>query len=334
VTGNRGAASEGFVSPAEFYRSFEAGAAAAQELELRAIALAAAPGHERAAGRFVIGIVTAFYEVTDINHPLFSGSFLGIRNRLVAGGCDLLFCATRPSQLGDPVRAAAVGRTIEHGVDGLIVWGLGAKDPEVATILEAEVPAVFIDHDPIGARVGSVMSANVEAMGEVVRHLYDTGRRRIAHITGHNNTRPGPDRLLGYRSELAQLGLPARPEYVEEGDYFHRSGYAAGKRLVGLSEPPDAIACSSDVMAVSAMVAIKEAGLRVPQDIAVTGFDDAAFAATVKPSLTTVRQDSTGMGTAAAEAILRMLEHPDEPPPTTIMDTRLIIRESSEPPVR
>ena len=85
-------------------------------------------------------------------------------------------------------------------------------------------------------------------------------------------------------------------------------------------------------MAIAAMVAVADAGLRVPEDIAVTGFDDAPFAATVKPGLTTVRQDSVGMGTAAAEAILRMLEHPDEPPPTLVIPTELIVRESSGPP--
>jgi len=190
---------------------------------------------------------------------------------------------------------------------------------------------VFIDYDPIEARVGCVTSANVEAMGNVVHHLYENGRRQIALITGQSSTCPGPDRLLGFRSELAKLGLPLRPEYVEEGDYFHRSGYEATKRLLALPEPPDAITCASDVMAVAAMVAVTEAGLRVPEDIAVTGFDDAPFAVTVKPSLTTVRQDAIGLGTAAAEAILRMLAHPDEPPPTTVLPTELIVRESSGP---
>ena len=113
------------------------------------------------------------------------------------------------------MRAAAVKRSIERGVDALIVWGVGTEDPEGATILESGLPAVFIDHDPIGARIGYVISANVEAMGNVVHHLYENGRRRIAHITGQSNTRPGPDRLLGYRSELAKLGLPARPEYID-----------------------------------------------------------------------------------------------------------------------
>jgi LacI family transcriptional regulator len=125
------------------------------------------------------------------------------------------------------------------------------------------------------------------------------------------------------------LGLPAPPEYVADGDYFHRTGFTATERLLQLPEPPDAITCASDVMAIAAMVAIEKAGLRVPEDIAVTGFDDAPFAATVKPSLTTVRQDAIGLGTAAAEGILRMLERPDEPPPALVLPTELVIRDSS-----
>jgi DNA-binding LacI/PurR family transcriptional regulator len=82
------------------------------------------------------------------------------------------------------VRAEAVKRTIERGVAGFIVWGPGAGDSEVATILESQIPSVFIDHDPIGTRAGSVMSANVEAMAEIVNHLYETGRRRISHVAG------------------------------------------------------------------------------------------------------------------------------------------------------
>jgi len=331
VTGGSSPASEGFVSPAEIFQSFETGAVAAEELEARATGMADQPGHERAAGNFVVGLVTAYFEIVDINHPFFSGAFLDIRNRFVAGGCDLLFCATAPSQLGAPVRREAVKRTIERGVDGLIICGVGARDPEFATILESGVPAVFIDHDPIGARVGYVMSANVEAMGNVVHHLYENGRRRIAHITGQSNTRPGPDRLLGFRSELERLGLPAPAEYVVEGDFFHDSGYDAANLLLALPELPDAIACASDSMAVGVMAAIEQAGLRVPEDIAVTGFDDAEYAATVIPALTTMRQDALGMGTAAGEAILRMLDNPDSSPPVVLIETELVVRESSGP---
>jgi LacI family transcriptional regulator len=269
--------------------------------------------------------------VAEFDHPFFGPVFRGIRGRLVSAGCDLLLCGNRPVRRGDPTRAAALARTIERGADALIVWGLGWDDPEVEPILSSEVSVVFIDLDPIGRRAGYVMSDNVAAMASVVSHLHDTGRKRIAHICGPQNTRPGPDRLFGYRSELDRLGLPAPAEYIEQGDYYHHSAYEAAKRLLALPGRPDAITCASDTMAIGAMVAIAETGLRIPDDIAVTGFDDASFAAGMKPSMTTVRQDAAGMGTAAAEAILRMLESPDEPPPTSVVSAELVIRESSGP---
>jgi LacI family transcriptional regulator len=193
---------------------------------------------------------------------------------------------------------------------------------------------MFVDNEVFEKRTGSVLSANVEGMVQAVRHLYDSGHRRIAHISGHFNTRPGVDRLFGYKSELDKLELPSKPEYVEEGDFFVVSGYEAAKRLLALPEPPDAIACASDGMAIGAMAAIEEAGLRIPEDIAVTGFDDAEIATTVRPALTTIRQDAIGMGTAAAEAILRMLEDPEIAPPVIVVPTELIVRESCGGAVR
>lgn len=322
---------EGYLSPARVYTKLDASMADAETLRSRTEGMADRPTHERAAGRYLVGLVTASWGVAEFDHPFFGPAFRGIRGRLVSAGCDLLLCGNRPVGRGDPTRAAALARTIERGADALIVWGLGWDDPEVEPILSSDVPAVFIDLDPIGRRAGYVMSDNVAAMASVVSHLHDTGRRRIAHICGLQNTRPGPDRLFGYRSELDRLGLQAPAEYVEYGDYYHHSSYEAAKRMLALRESPDAITCASDIMAIGAMMAITENGLRIPEDVAVTGFDDAPFAAGMKPSLTTVHQNAAGMGTAAAEAILRMLESPDEPPPTSVISAELVIRESSGP---
>jgi LacI family transcriptional regulator len=123
--------------------------------------------------------------------------------------------------------------------------------------------------------------------------------------------------------------LPSLPEYVAEGDFFHNSGFEAMRRLLALPQPPDAVACASDEMAIGAMAAIEADGLRVPDDIAVTGFDDAKYAASVVPALTTMRQDALGMGTTAAEAILSMLGDPESSPPVVVIATELIVRDSS-----
>lgn len=296
----------------------------ARALSERSEAMAEKSAHHR----FIVGLVSCLLPIPDLAHPIFEKMLLGIRGRLTANDCDLLLCATRMLGANEDLRRQAAIQTIEH-VDAVIAWAIAPGDPECEPIIESGLPVIVVDNDILGARAGSVLSANVEGMASVVTHLYETGRRRIAHISGHFQTRPGTDRLFGYRSEVGKLGLDLPSEFVQEGDFFHESGYKAARRLLSLPDQPDAIATASDAMAVGAMAAIEEARLRIPEDVAVTGFDDAAYASELKPPLTTVRQDALGMGTAAAEAVLRMLEDPEVSPPVVSISTELVIRESS-----
>lgn len=321
----------GRVSPASMFTLLREQADGALELKNRSEAMAEKWMRDPSRPRFLIGLISCLLPIPDLMHPVFERMLLGIRGRLTANSCDLLLCATRPIGADESLRRAAALQTIDRGVDALIAWGIAGDDPECEPILSSGLPVIFVDNDLLDARAGSVTSANVDGMAKVVNHLYETGHRRIAHISGHFDTRPGPDRLFGYRSELDKLGLPFVPEYLAEGDFFHDSGFEAMKRFLELPQPPDAVACASDAMAVGAMAAIEQAGLRIPEDIAVTGFDDADFAASIVPALTTIRQDALGMGTAAAEAVLRMLEDPDSSPPVVVIETELIVRESSGP---
>ncbi|MGA9761449.1 MAG: substrate-binding domain-containing protein [Gaiellaceae bacterium] len=329
MNGKRDPSESGRLSPSSMLAALHEQAEQARELSVRTEAMAERWTRDPSHKRYLIGLISCLLPIPDLMHPVFEKMLVGIRGRMTANDCDVLLCATRPLGADERLRRAAAVQTIEHGVNGIIAWGVAFGDPECEPILSSGLPVIFIDNDVLGERAGSVMSANLEAMAEVVNHLFETGRRRIAHISGHYETRPGTDRLFGYRSELKRLGLPAPPEYVVEGDFFQDSGFAGAQRLLELPEPPDAIACASDSMAVGALAAIEQAGLRVPEDIAVTGFDDADYAAMVKPALTTVRQDALGMGTAAAEAVLRMLEKPDSSPPVVLIETELIVRESS-----
>jgi len=275
----------------------------------------------------LIGIVTAVPDLPHAMHPFFGPVLAGIKARIVAARCDMIVPTYNPSVAmgNDP---DAIERCFEYGVQGLIVMGIDASEPDFAPVLESGRPIVIVDGSVLWGRTGSVMSNNLEGMASAVRHLHKLGRRRIATITGHMGTRPAIDRLLGYRSELSNLGLEERPEYVVEGDYYHGSGYEQMMRLLELPEPPDAVTTASDMTAVGAILAIEEAGLRVPEDIAVVGFDDAPFASAMRPALTTVRQNALGIGMAAADGILAMLDNPGDPPPAILFPTDLIVRES------
>jgi LacI family transcriptional regulator len=275
----------------------------------------------------LIGIISTSPDLPQSQHPFWGPVLSGVKDVLYAAHCDLLIPAHAPvSSSGSD--QGALGRCLRHRVQGLILMGIGRNDPDFKLVLESHLPAVFVDADALGERVGNVISDNVEAVAAAVQHLANLGRRRIAAITGLLQTRPGSERLLGYRSGLVRLGLEEREEYIVEGDFYQRSGYELTQRLLALPEPPDAIVAASDMMAIGAILAIEHGGLRVPEDIAVVGFDDAPFAAQMRPSLTTVRQNALGLGEAAANAILGILDKPDSPPPAIVLETELVVRES------
>ena len=137
---------------------------------------------------------------------------------------------------------------------------------------------IGVDLDIAGPRASWVASDNVGGARLAVRHLHSLGHTRIATITGAAESRPGADRLLGYRAELQALGLDARPEYEQVGDFYRESGEAAMRALLALREPPTAVFVAADMMAVGAIEAVRSAGLRVPEDVALVGFDDMQLA--------------------------------------------------------
>ncbi|HJV05053.1 MAG TPA: substrate-binding domain-containing protein, partial [Actinomycetota bacterium] len=183
--------------------------------------------------------------------------------------------------------------------------------------------------DVRGRRAGHVASDNALGSALAVRHLHELGHPRIAFIGGTAGTKAGDDRLLGFRQERDRLGLPERPEYLEEGDFYPPSGHAAMGRLLDLPELPTAVAVAADLMAAGAMQAIGERGLRVPEDVAVVGFDDIQIAPLLRPALTTVRQDKFGLGAAAADALVGLIADPEMEAPLITLPVELVVRESS-----
>jgi DNA-binding LacI/PurR family transcriptional regulator len=163
----------------------------------------------------------------------------------------------------------------------------------------------------------------------IVHHLWEQGRRRIAAVTGLPDGRPARERLAGYTRALETLGAGVDRDYIEAGDWSPDSGYRATRRLLELMNPPDAITCACDVQAVGALCALEEAGFSCPDDIGVTGFDDAPFAASLVPSLTTARQPAAEMGLAVIDTLVAMLADPDLRPEPIVERGALVVRESS-----
>ena len=264
----------------------------------------------------------------DLQHPFFQEVLVGLKHRLGAAGYDLLLFATENPGNGFSEHSY-VRRARHHRVDGLVLMGMDPAEDEVQKLVKARIPLVAVDAELVGGRSGFVISDNLGGARLAVRHLRQQGHDRIATLTGILSTRPGADRLLGYRAELEAQGLPYRDDYVQEGDFYFESGRRGMNALLALPEPPTAVFAAGDLMAAGALRAVEEHGLSVPGDIALVGFDDIQLAAMMQPSLTTVRQDKMGLGSSAGEALLRMLDEADSAPPITTLPVELVVRESS-----
>jgi LacI family transcriptional regulator len=265
----------------------------------------------------------------DLLHPFFQEVLVGLKHGAGALGYDLLLFASEEPGNGFGGTHSYLRRAGHHGVDGAIVMGFDGRDAEVARLAESGLPTVAVDADLDGPRTGSVMSENEEGARLAVRHLHALGHERIATITGMLGTRPGADRLDGYRGELAALSVAARDEYVVEGDFYDESGYRGTLQLLELDEPPTAIFAASDLMAAGALRAANELGVSVPEDLAIVGFDDIGLASLIQPQLTTVRQDMHALGEAAAAGLARMIDDPEAAPARELVPTRLVVRASS-----
>ncbi|MGZ4410949.1 MAG: LacI family DNA-binding transcriptional regulator [Gaiellaceae bacterium] len=284
------------------------------------------PAASRPSG--AIGAVIDTAGTPDLRHPFFQEVLEAVMRRVAEDDYDLVvFTGGIPR---DSVRDNDfLDRCHRHRIGGVVMMGGVRSYPEIQKLVRSEIPCVAVDVDLVGTRTGYVTSASREGSADAVRHLREMGRTRIAHITGMTYTFTGRDRLKGYREALEELGLAEVPEYVQIGDYTEESGRFAAQRLLALEERPDAIFAAGDLMAIGAMDAIREAGLRVPEDIALVGFDDIPLATLVSPSMTTVRQDKAGLGRAAGDALLKLIDDPAAEPPKVVIPVELIVRESS-----
>jgi LacI family transcriptional regulator len=268
------------------------------------------------------------YEHPDIGHPFFQEVLVGLKRGIGTLGYDVLLFATEQPDSSDGRPHSYLRRARHHQVDGLVLMGVERRDPEVAKLLESGIPLIGVDLEIVGDHASYVSSDNVGGARLAVRHLHSLGHTRIATIAGPQETKPGADRLLGYRAEMQVLGLELRPEYEQAGDFYSEGGEAALRALLALPEPPTAVFAAADMMAIGSMRAVQAAGLRVPDDVAVVGFDDIEIAPLVSPALTTIRQDKVGLGLAAARAIVEQIENPDVTPPVLTLPVELVVRAS------
>jgi len=199
-------------------------------------------------------------------------------------------------------------RTRYRGFDGVVIACIDFKDPEVIELVDSDIPVVTIDYI-FNNRI-AVISDNVKGMRDLVTYVYQMGHRKIAYIYG-NDSSVTQARISSFFTTCSQLGIEVPEEYLRKADYRDTEGtYLRTKELLELKDPPTCILYPDDFAGFGGINAIREKGLRIPEDISVAGYDGIRIGRHIEPKLTTIRQNTELIGKLAAENLIKLIEHP------------------------
>ena len=255
----------------------------------------------------------------------------GLQDRLDESDYDLLVYAARTLGRVD----GQLGRALQRGrSDGMLLVSTPVTGVRARRLAASRRPVVLVDsfHEDLD----SVCVDNVRGGADAARHLLDRGHDRIGLILPLAESVPAQDRRAGVEQAMREAGRAMDPRHIVVADWDHEqhgytrfAGYRAMQQLLELpvSERPTAVFAAADVMALGALRAAREAGLSIPGDLEIVGFDDVASSAYV--GLTTLRQPMVEMGKLATEKLLRRMENPETPPSHTVFAPRLVVRETT-----
>jgi LacI family transcriptional regulator len=218
-------------------------------------------------------------------------------------------------------------------VDGLLLVLPRSPADFIGSLTQRNFPFVLIDHQGIGQDFPAVVgAANWQGGFKATEYLIKLGHQRIGFITGWMDLGCALDRLDGYRSALRTNHIAEEPELIYEGTFFQPDGFKGACALLDLPTPPTAIFASNDVMAMGVIDAVRNRGLRVPEDVSVIGFDDIPQSSMIHPALTTINQPLEKMGRVATQMLLELLSEPHKKTGRIELPTELIVRDSCQAP--
>jgi DNA-binding LacI/PurR family transcriptional regulator len=257
--------------------------------------------------------------------PFFPRLIRGINS--VLGEADQLLVLLTPQSSHDEDQ---LGNYLVSGhLDGAMLVSLHGADPLPAFLHERGIPVVVGGRPVPGTPVDFVDVDNVQGALQAVRHLVSLGRRRILTVTGPLDMAPAQDRLTGYRFAVAEARIDQDPALELSGDFDQAAAREAVERFMTAGGTFDAVFAASDAMALGALAAIRRGGLRVPEDVAVVGYDDSALALSADPALSSVRQPIEEMGREMARALLGQLSSKRQVARSVVLATELVVRGST-----
>ncbi|MBP2195749.1 MULTISPECIES: ribose operon transcriptional repressor RbsR [Pantoea] len=264
--------------------------------------------------------------LTASSNPFYSEVVRGVENSCYERGYSLILCNTE----GDEERMnRSLETLLQKRVDGLLIMCTETHLPS-ADILNRypSIPMVMMDWAPFEGR-GDIIQDNALLGGELAtQHLIDRGYRRIACIAGPQDKTPARLRLDGFHKAMSGSGLPVLPGYVVDSDFEFQGGFNAMNQLLTLDPLPEAVFTSNDAMAVGVYHALFQAGLRVPQDIAVMGYDNIELSRYLTPPLSTIHQPKDELGELAIDTLIHRMSDPDASQQTLVLTPELVERGS------
>ena len=247
----------------------------------------------------IIGVL-----VSDISNPFFSPIVRGIED--IASKIGYVVMVGNSDEEYSKMRKY-IDVLAGHRVDGLIISPISGFEELETTLKSLDMPMVLVNRRVQGIQADIVETDNELGAYQAIQHLCSLGHKRIALISGPTEVSTYSDRLNGYKKALAQVGLPEEEELIRIGQYDYASGYRICRELFGLPNKPSAIFVSSGWLAQGVFLAVRESGIKVPEELSLVMYDETEWAPLVDPPLTTVAQDTYKMGQLAAILLLNKL---------------------------
>lgn len=263
--------------------------------------------------------------VSEITNPFFPELIQGFEDIAVENGYEILVSSTNY----DPQRMSlCIRRMLERKVEGVAVMTFGIEEPLLQQLAERNIPLVFVDQGPDRPGISLLKVDYHHGIRQGVQHLAALGHRKIAFISGPMRLHSAQSRLTAFTQSLNECGIAIHPEWIIEGDHTLEGGIVAADKLLSTSRLPSAVMCSNDMTAIGVLHKVYRAGLKVPDNLSIIGFDDIHMARVTIPPLTSIQMSRTELARGAVNSLRAHVES-TTPHRESRIDTRLVVREST-----
>jgi DNA-binding LacI/PurR family transcriptional regulator len=266
--------------------------------------------------------------IPDLQNPFFADLARGVEDVAARDGYTVLIGNSDESVEKE---ARYLNAMMAEAVDGIILPPSCDCRSAAVDLARAGVPLVCVDRRLDKARADTVVVDNVRGAADATEHLIALGHRRIGYLEGKQGVSTTRERLEGYRAALAAQGIEGDPALVKSGDSRPESGRRLAAVLLEMPDRPTALLVGNGMMTLGAVEAIHDRGLRIPDDVAVVGYDDMPWALALKPALTVVRQPGHELGVRAMELLRQRIREPERSITTVMLQPELVVRGSSGP---